>query len=675
MGVDFTLLPKLPAILQGCATPKSSLTRGLLPHTLKSYNHVDPFYDFNMGLFLCAKILDFFAWILTTLLIYCIARLGWARATPKHHDQATYTFDSLKEGEFRLMTLQPGTRLDPIVFELQVIKLSLQPDYAALSYVWGDPTVTEPIFMSTGQQLAATTNLVAALRRLRHKQQPRVLWVDALCINQKDLDERAAQVIQMSKIYAWAAQVLIWLGEENENEGYRCLRIMDDVDQLLTSYSPVYHITMSAPTTKQEIEHWERIDTKLDTMNMIPLLQFLERPWFRRAWVVQELVKSREATMIWGRTSIPWQRVRKVLPMLCTQRHDLRSCCFWFTTMNILCRSAEEFQAGNLKWDLAELIWNISKFDCSDPRDKVYSILNLTRTQLPPDYRKDLSDLSKDLMRYFVQEQATLKILSLAGLSYQPKGASTPSWAPQIGCQFPSSMLFHGLYNATKVPKSLNARRKILADACISFDCDAMSLDVIHVDKVTCCTEVLNVQLDDVGKFDKNNSPEIFEDILRVAFGGVSQTRDSEDMVFRSVLVTLCGEAPVAINELANSQDKLKTLASRIPIRVGTSDGRWFVDAFDSLLGLWYCLNDHLSGRRFGVTLERRFALLPPKSKQGDDIVLISGSTVPHVVRHVEGDEYVLVGDCYVNGIMNGEAYQEIPDVHVLFDHKRVKLV
>ncbi|KAJ9634566.1 hypothetical protein H2199_008849 [Coniosporium tulheliwenetii] len=118
--------------------------------------------------------------------------------------------------EIRLLTLAGGQFSDDIHCSLSTVSLDDEPVYEALSYVWGDPNITRTIILQwTLQQ--ATTNLEAALRRLRYRNRPRVLWVDAVCINQKDVLERQKQVLLMGDLYRNASVVLCWLGEKSED--------------------------------------------------------------------------------------------------------------------------------------------------------------------------------------------------------------------------------------------------------------------------------------------------------------------------------------------------------------------------------------------------------------------------------------------------------------------------
>lgn len=97
---------------------------------------------------------------------------------------------------------------------LQVVSLRDSPRYEALSYVWGDPNAKKAIVVD-GHAVQVTVNLENALRRLRPDQAPvRQLWADAICIDQDNEREKETQLPLMSKIYAEASSVLIWLGQE-----------------------------------------------------------------------------------------------------------------------------------------------------------------------------------------------------------------------------------------------------------------------------------------------------------------------------------------------------------------------------------------------------------------------------------------------------------------------------
>lgn len=123
----------------------------------------------------------------------------------------------------RLATTQPGVRDDDVLIDLHIETFTENnpPRYEALSYVWGPTEPPESVVVkSPGKStLRVTTNLRAALQHLRYPDQGRVMWVDALCINQSDDVEKGAEVAVMGEIFACAAHVVVWLGPEADGSG------------------------------------------------------------------------------------------------------------------------------------------------------------------------------------------------------------------------------------------------------------------------------------------------------------------------------------------------------------------------------------------------------------------------------------------------------------------------
>jgi hypothetical protein len=177
-------------------------------------------------------------------------------------------------GTIRLLCLLPHKeQIAPI--ECQLFDYLLQaPDrethlYDALSYVWGSPI--KPLSISIEKvssdkqsidrcQLHITANLHTALVHLRDHSLKRIIWIDAICINQEDLEERGQQVRLMAEIYCKANHVIVWLGE-----------VMGDGDR-----------TLKAIRTAADSDSPESLNNKA---NQQAILRLLQRPWFQRIWV------------------------------------------------------------------------------------------------------------------------------------------------------------------------------------------------------------------------------------------------------------------------------------------------------------------------------------------------------------------------------------------------------
>ena len=119
--------------------------------------------------------------------------------------------------EFRLLLLHAGKTRDPVRAKLQLARLDevVAPHYETISYCWGDPTITATIYLDK-RKSSVPASSVAALRCVRLPHRDRIVWIDAVCINQADLDERAQQVAMMADIYSSSNGNLVYLGEEDE---------------------------------------------------------------------------------------------------------------------------------------------------------------------------------------------------------------------------------------------------------------------------------------------------------------------------------------------------------------------------------------------------------------------------------------------------------------------------
>jgi hypothetical protein len=163
-------------------------------------------------------------------------------------------------------------------------------DYEALSWSWGSEPPEYQILIRRGEtrtRMRATGALVWALKHLRYPDRDRTLWIDAICIDQLNVDEKNHQVQMMSQIYSYAIRVCIWLGLDDV-ESNRAIRFI-----------------------KEEILQLRHFDTlcqdESNSQKWQSLLLLMQRPWFFRRWVVQEIALARDATIYCGPDEIAWK--------------------------------------------------------------------------------------------------------------------------------------------------------------------------------------------------------------------------------------------------------------------------------------------------------------------------------------------------------------------------------
>ena len=138
----------------------------------------------------------------------------------KQTEDREYRYKALpNRNSFRCLELLPGKEYEEVRYRLKLADFRHPPSYEAISYAWGEPN-TMVTSICDGKILEITPNLKAGLRALRHEHRSRLLWADAICINQSHVVEKNNQVANMQKIYENATRVVAWLGlDENCEQG------------------------------------------------------------------------------------------------------------------------------------------------------------------------------------------------------------------------------------------------------------------------------------------------------------------------------------------------------------------------------------------------------------------------------------------------------------------------
>ncbi|KAK0668514.1 heterokaryon incompatibility protein-domain-containing protein [Cercophora samala] len=222
---------------------------------------------------------------------------------PKHSSQV---YRSLPNGHIRLLRIHPDpsifNTIKCSIFEYPILRAQRTGLYEALSYAWGSPPLgeTPPSVLVDGCKFIVGENLHAALLSLRDPWIDRIFWIDAICINQSDEDEKGHQVEYMARIYARARAVVVWLGFATERSGramrtIQSLAMLQDNEEKREKYRNMAMAMMSRRSAPSEND---------DGWNIGELLQ---RPWFKRIWVVQEVAAARHIVIKCGRDEVSGQ--------------------------------------------------------------------------------------------------------------------------------------------------------------------------------------------------------------------------------------------------------------------------------------------------------------------------------------------------------------------------------
>ncbi|KAJ3529112.1 hypothetical protein NM208_g9908 [Fusarium decemcellulare] len=356
----------------------------------------------------------------------------------------------------RLLRLKPGQRSDPIVCELVPTRLDeVDKTYLATSYTWGSPENPQHITCN-GQNMKIQRNAFDMLNDLRLPGEPRLVWIDAICINQSDLDERSAQVSIMHKIYSQCHCVMIWLGQGDE-DSHISMKFAEGLDS--TRYIKEFVDVIKTSGLPAQAQIFQRKDYLFDPeprndeekRRAVSIVRFINRPWFNRVWVQQEGSVSWNTQVVCGPDTINWHQIFALGWLLSPPRTAVWPDYFPYTFAESgnnlfaiqgiqnykLCAFRSEYGLGDSfprTRCLNNMLIDAPRFASTDPRDKVFAMMNLrmleTNDWAPkPNYRIPWEVLFTDVAAR-VLKQGWLRALSISGKARQPPNWILPSWVP-----------------------------------------------------------------------------------------------------------------------------------------------------------------------------------------------------------------------------------------------------
>ncbi|KAL7941325.1 HET domain-containing protein [Trichoderma barbatum] len=316
-----------------------------------------------------------------------------------------YTYEplDLNRPATRLLRLCHGNS-NAISCELFQTELHQQHDivpYEALSYTWGSPDSAEMISVN-GYRLMVTHNLYQALLHLRHEDQDRILWVDAICINQKDNKEKGHQVGQMGDIYKQADRVIFHLGP-----GSYATDIFMKSLQLLNQASDHYACEDWSMQDSRWRNLWPssplqlgEVDIDLVALQRQGLLDILGRPWFHRVWILQEVAFSSTGIISCGTKSVS-AHLFGLATMLLGVTPDTQ----YQSVLDIMPSPWRASSWWNQNRSFYKLLLEFGCSEATDPRDLVYALRGMAsdlidKSTLPPDYEISEETLVADVCRF-----------------------------------------------------------------------------------------------------------------------------------------------------------------------------------------------------------------------------------------------------------------------------------
>ena len=635
---------------------------------------------------------------------------------------APYKYDVLPNDSIRILSLLPGDRSAPLQCELHRADVPRNvspesasgPTFEALSYVWGDGNLCQRIFCNKSL-IKITQSLFDALIHLRHPKTARMLWIDAVCIDQNNNDEKIEQIPRMKDIYHHANQVVIWLGLDDESTNRaldlirlaaNCLRQesgqsmpQGDLSRFGESFSDEKNRQWGFPPI-EDLESWPAVAA------------LFTRSWFSRCWTFQEAVLATKATLQIGARLLDWAD-------LCVASNFFSFKSYGIVVKGLgdglqdICRVCWTSRIGLdlQEWGpmpLIDLHFITNRTKATLPKDRIFGLLALTGESTQkyfspsgaldnPKYNMSMRELCTDVSLFLLHNSESesefepLKILSY--VKHYPleegeqkkrnidDGGLIPSWVqrwhdpipeykedheenevqpmhyftltsfhaggseylePKCNPQTPYEISFHGFIFAS-ISNTVNIFRLPPLSRSRLWD---LVLEIRNVWEERHASYPTGEGID-----------EVFALTLTLAkkprFAHEAETYHAIDFqhwcicLYERTLTSLRNEG--RIDDIERLEIEWKAEYQRLKSLVGT---HVFSPTF---LGDWqpYC-----RGRKLFSTLSGHIGIGDVTLEPRDLVCVLLGGKTPFIIRPVD-QKYKFVGECYLHGIMQGEALEE----------------
>jgi hypothetical protein len=571
---------------------------------------------------------------------------------PLDHDQ--------NHKQIRLLNLLPDFDYrGKIQCTTQHLYLNEAPPYQALSYCWGESTNNDTILCNT-IEIAVTDNLHAALYRLRRPDTSRLLCIDTICINQSDHTEKSHQVQLMREIYERSDRALVWLGEETQNIEF----VWPLVERVRSAYKAQLDAADEQSYLKMDCETRSKFEIPpLSDPGYHALSMFLDSPWCKRVWVVQEVVAAPKVAFIRGRYTLEgsWIMVTVI------QIHRLEMSIlfpFRFAAEEFMMISWKKVQKSKMGFLLTLLIHRF--FQATNPRDKVFALCGISNNvgthqiDIAIDYSSTTEDVYISTAKAILEHHRDLTLLRVPAPFIKSATSQLPSWVPDWRTFDRDTYICiqEGKLAESELPRS-NATKG--SKASISFERNTLKIAGIEFDQIAITGEIY-----------KGDREEIHLQLHRYvnweALANVHSGKSYfngeciKDAYYHTLTYGYFLSDSSDANFFQEYDRQLEDLKTLWEMRCTSSSliGESELEKLEN--ALWVhevskCLKIGLN--RMLVKTERGFlGLAHGSARPGDRIMLCKGSEVPLVLRK-EGEIWTLVGECYVHGIMNGEAFEE----------------
>lgn len=579
-------------------------------------------------------------------------------------------------------------KMDTICCSLQHAYLEDKPRYTALSYTWGDQNIKAEIILD-GRQIQVTKNLELALRHLLMEQRRmggdcKLFWVDAVCIDQRNEDERSHQVSQMGKIFNTAAETIIWLGPSSKDSDLAFQSLSElslasvavQVCGSISSWSLFPFDEASCnPTTRAVLAELDKILIDLKgngSAKLSAIISLYEKPWFRRVWVIQERVLSRNCVVYCGSSGrMAWRDFIRAFWLLCGVRDYLNISSTAHPDSSKLATSITAaldrvvpvvFTSYGLS--LLQLLSMLSRsaprcgLEASDRRDYIYALLGLINTRSSPtikvDYSQEWTTVRTEFGRAALVHYGPSMLSFAATSPLEPEidqrlPDDAPSWAPDwSSSHLPQPLYVPSIFfvRGGNVGCPYQAARNLTQDLSRGFEIyGQLRLSAYYVDHVACLGHPLMGDDCPTNDLDRVASLSIWLHDMEALLPSVNEVYGTTDQVKDALWKTpVVDRAYVYAWETARASEK--THSSYQAVRAG--------NVFEGVKYTNIAYNKLFQRRPFR-SAKGYIGLGPFGICENDTIWILPGTDVPFIFRPTKDGKFTVLGEAYVHGIMDGE--------------------
>jgi Heterokaryon incompatibility protein (HET) len=586
---------------------------------------------------------------------------------------AKFTHQSLQtKRTIRLMQILPRGSVSsaPIKFNIQHRSLDDDFEYNALSYVWGDSKAgSKTILCQDGTELQVGVNLHAALSALERFDicSQNFIWIDAVCINQNDVQERTEQVTLMGEIYSKARRVFIYLGEQ-----------VGDIQATWPMFFNIYSLSKVvetaelAQTAPDRDADYQELGLPIPSSPLWNTFDenFFDRTWFTRRWVAQEAALAKDPYVIISSIMIPFSMLAAVGKFCVSHLH--RSPVHG-NNPNVINNIGEEIRKNGYYSDILALLSFTSFLNCTDARDRLYALHGLWHPRfaklIPPDYSRSSTEIYQDFTASMIlADKNSLRMLNM--VVHLPKevwpsdAPGLPSWVVDLtwGSALANPLAQHSgaAYNAAGDSKPevkyianiLRVKGYLLGEVVnvgLPFTPRAFhSTNERHKDaNQKALTSWFNIFLN---TYNSTETPAL-EKFARTL---VANRSHDGPLIPKGDLMSDPYYAQL-VRSVVSIAYKSQTISSQQDDQLNLSDEQ-SNERYLKHIRRW------AYSRRLVSTSRGTLGLAPLLTEPGDKICILYGGQTPFILRHDLGDTYTLVGESYMHGFMNGEAGNEVVD-------------